>query len=549
MDYSKLYYKNWPENVPKNLNFREVSLDTVLRETAKSFPESIATTYFGAQINYATLDLLVDICGTIFTEKGIKKGDTVGLYFTNCPPIVAAYYGALRIGARVTLISPLFQALELKYQLNDSECKLLVAWEGFEDMALKIIPETGVKTFLLSSMAPWTTGDPRQAEPISPDGSKLYLEDLIIKTKPNISAVKLDVKKDVAVLQYTGGTTGLPKGAMLSHWNLVCNVEQMISWFPGCELGKEVMMMALPIYHVYAQTVGMNFSIRMGANMVMCFNPREVEDLIELIETYKVTIFPGVAALYNLMNNYPDIEKKHLHSLKFCLSGAGPLPLEIQTKFEKLTGAKLREGFGLTEAGPITHANPLYGKSKSGTVGLPFPDTEMKIVDIETGTKELGVNEVGELCVKGPQIMLGYYKKDAENKRTLRDGWLYTGDLAAIDEEGYTAIKDRLKNMIKYKGHSVYPAEVEALFMEHQAIFECAVIGIPDTVVGEYIKAFIVLKPDFKGKIIEKDLMEWAKKNMSAFKVPKEIQFLDEIPKTNTGKILHRLLREGKFET
>ncbi len=371
---------------------------------------------------------------------------------------------------------------------------------------------------------------------------------MIRTTPPDPPAVKIDPAEDLAVLQYTGGTTGLPKGGMLTHRNMVANVEQIIAIFPAYEPGKEVMLTALPLYHIYAQNCLMNVSVRMGANQILVANPREAEELIEAIEQHNVTIFPGVAAMFNNINNHPGVEHAKLSSIKFCTSGAGPLPKEIQDKFEKLTGAKLREGFGLTEASPLTHINPIAGRFKNGTVGLPVPSTDMKIVDIETGEKFLGVNEVGELCVKGPQVFKGYYKRPEETARTIRDGWLYTGDAALVDEEGYTVIKERLKNMLKYKGHSVYPAEIEALLFENEAVLECAVIGIPDPEAGENIKAFVVLKPEFKGKVSEKDIMDWAKANMSGYKWPRIVEFIDEIPKSRIGKTLHRILREGKTD-
>jgi long-chain acyl-CoA synthetase len=493
------------------------------------------------------LDHLVDRVATKLHDLGLKKGETVALFFTNTTPCVVSYYAVLRAGGRATLLSPLFQKLEIKFQLNDSEARFLIAWEGFEDDIKAVLPETKVETLILSTLGNWFSSDPTEGDITSADGSQLYLEDIVIQTQPNVPKIEIDPEKDLAVLQYTGGTTGLPKGAMLTHYNLGANLEQCAAVFPGHEEGKEVMLTGLPLYHIYAQTVAMNFSVKIGANMVMVTNPREVEELIEAIETYQVTIFPGVAALYNLINNSHDIESKNLRSIKYCLSGAGPLPLEIQEKFEKITGAKLREGYGLTEASPVTHANPLAGRFKNGTIGLPVPNTDIKIVSLETG-EPVGINETGELCIKGPQVMQGYYKRDEENKRTIRDGWLYTGDIALIDEEGYTAIKDRLKNMIKYKGHSVYPAEIEAFLMEHPKIFECAVIGVPDEQKGETIKAYIVPKPEFKDQITVEEIVEWGKQNMASYKYPREIEFLKEIPKSAVGKTLHRILRDGKTE-
>lgn len=548
MPSDKIFHQFWPEGVPKDIEIPAVPLDTILRDAAREYPDNPATTYYNIPLTYQKLDEIADRVATALHAKGIGKGDTVALHFTNVPPVVAAYYGALRLGARVTLLSPLFKGLEVKYQLNDSKAKVLVSWEGFDGIVDPVVPETGVELVIKSSLGAWFAPDPTQGDPISADGSTLYLEDMIQQAEAAPPAVDIDPETDLACLQYTGGTTGLPKGAMLSHHNLVANVEQCLAVFPEAVPGKEVMLTALPLYHIYAQTVAMNFAVKIGANQVLITNPREVESLLDAITTHKVSIFPGVAALYNLINNHPGVKKLDLSSIKYCLSGAGPLPAEIQNKFEKLTGAKLREGYGLTEASPVTHANPLAGRFKNGTVGLPVPNTDIKIVDLESRARVLGPGEVGELCIKGPQVMQGYFEKPTETAATIVDGWLHTGDVGIIDAEGYTVIKERLKNMLKYKGHSVYPTEIEALLLEHEGIVECAVIGVPDPDVGERVKAFIVLAPDYKESLTEDALIQWARDNMAPYKAPKSVVFLDEIPKTNTGKTLHRLLREGKTE-
>ncbi|HUY00552.1 MAG TPA: long-chain fatty acid--CoA ligase [Candidatus Deferrimicrobium sp.] len=552
MHENKIYYKFYPKDVPKHIEIPKIPLDTFLRDTAKKYPDSTATTYYNVPLSYRKLDEIADRVATKLAALGIKKGDTVALDYTNVPPAIACYYGILRIGGRVSMISPLFKSLEIQYQLNDSDAKVLILWEGFEALVNSIIDKTNVKTVIYSNLGGWFTPDPtiKSETPFSEDSSHPYLEDIIQDTKPNPPKVDIDPEKDLACLQYTGGTTGLPKGAMLTHYNLVANTEQAKAWFPSAVMGKEVMLTALPLYHIYAQTVAMNFSIRIAANQILIANPRDVEELIHAISTHKVTVFPGVSALYNLINNFPESELKNydLTSLKFCLSGAGPLPLEIQNKFESLTGARLREGYGLTEASPITHANPLEGRFKNGTIGLPVPNTDIKITDQNDPQKVLGINEVGELCIKGPQVMLGYYKREKETRATLIDGWLYTGDLALIDDEGYTIIKERLKNMIKYKGHSVYPTEVEALLFQHEAILDCAVVGFKDPEVGENIKAYIVLKPEFRKKLTEQQLINWARENMASYKYPRQVEFITEIPKSTIGKTLHRILREGKTE-
>ncbi len=400
MTENKLFHKFYPEDIPKTIEIPNITLDSYLTNAANNYPDAIATTYYNFQINYKTLNDITNRIATKLDQLGIKKGDTVALHYTNVPPCIAAYYAVLRIGARATLLSPLFKALEIKYQLNESEAKALMMWEGFYAIAESIIPETSVKTIIQTNLGPWFSSDPTiKGDLISEDGSELYLEDIIQQTAPNPPSVSID-PNEIACLQFTGGTTGLPKGAMLTHRNLVANVEQIASWFPGAEKGKEVMLTALPLYHIYAQTVSMNFSVKIAANQVLITNPRETKELLHAIIDHKVTIFPGVAALYNNINNYPEIKGMDLSSIKYCLSGAGPLPSEVQDISEKITGAKLREGYGLTEASPVTHANPLAGRFKNGTIGLPLPNTDIKIVDMETGEKVLGTNEIGELCIK-----------------------------------------------------------------------------------------------------------------------------------------------------
>jgi long-chain acyl-CoA synthetase len=541
----------WPKDVPRNIEIPEIPLDQMLRNAAQKFPDSIAITYFGVQFTYKKIDELVDRLATALLKMGLKKGETVALHFTNVPNCIVSFYGVIRAGGKVTLLSPLFKKLEITYQLRDSETRFYIFWDAFDEINEGAIPDN-VKVVIQSSLTPWFSTEPEKEELINPEGKILYLENILHTIEPDRE--KLDsVEKnldDVINLQYTGGTTGLPKGAELTHRNLVANAYQCRAWFPDAVEGGEVTLTALPLYHIYAQTVCMHLGILIGANLVMVSNPRDIDELLETIVHNKITIFPGVAALYANLNNYEGIEKHDLSSIKFCLCGAGALPFEVQETFEKMTGAILREGYGLTEASPVTHAVPLskYGKAKAGTVGFPFPNTECKIVDLENGKTLVGIGESGEIAVRGPQVMKGYYKRPKETAACLRDGWLYTGDVGVVDEDGYLSIKSRIKNLIKYKGHSVYPAEVEAYMFEHPAIIDAAVIGVPDLEVGENLKAFVVIKTEYKGKITEQEIIDWMKERVAAYKYPRIIEFIDEMPKSAVGKVLHRLLREGKTD-
>ena len=539
MSDQKVYYKFWPKGVPKEIEISEKTLVDYLEDVVKSVPDNIITYFMGFELTYSKFLDIVYRTATKLTELGMKKGDCIAIQYTNNPAFIAYYYGVLKIGGVVTALSPLFKSLEIKRQLNNSEAKVYIGWEGFSNLVDPIISDTGVKHKFYTNLAPYLTMDPMGLSPFPTEGEPTF-EDLLRETKPEPPNTKVTIN-DLAMLQYTGGTTGFPKGAMLSHRAVIANALQCSAWFTNKEFGKEVTLCALPLYHIYMCTM-MNTSIINGWKLACVFNPREALEIIELIETTKVTFFPGIATIYNNINNYEGIEKHDLSSIKFCISGAGPLPMDIWKRFEDLTGSKLREGYGLTEMSPVVTANPLEKDYKIGSIGIPFPNTECKICDAVGNTLDL--NEVGELVCKGPQIMDGYYKREDETRETIKDGWLWTGDLALMDEDGYIVIKDRLKNLIKYKGHSVYPTEVEDLLYHHEAINECGVIGIIDDERKENIKAYIVLKEDFKGKISEQEIIDWSKENMGFDKYPRFIEFLDEIPKTIVGKVLHRELKD-----
>ena len=540
MSDQKIYLKHWPEGVPQEVEIPDKSLIGLFEDSAQKFPDNTLTYFMGFELSYSKIRDIVNRIATKLTELGIKKGDCVAIHFTNNPAFVTAYYGVLKIGAVVTSISPLFKSLEVKRQLNDSEAKIYIGWEGFNGIVDPIIGETGVEHKFYSNLAPYLSPDP-MAPPQFEMGGEPTWEDLVRDTKPNPPDVIIE-RDDLAMLQYTGGTTGFPKGAMLTHGSIVANVIQASAWMPDKELGKEVLLAALPFYHIYMCFM-MNIGVNMGAKLTCVFNPREAHELIEAIEATKVTIFPGVAALYNNLNNYEGIEKHDLSSVKYCLSSAGALPLEVLNTFESLTGAKLREAYGLTEMSPAVTANPFEGKFKVGTIGMPFPNTDVKICDKEGNT--LGIGEVGEIVVRGPQMMKGYFKREEATNNTIKDGWLWTGDLGLMDEDGYFVIKGREKNLIKYKGHSVYPIEVEDLLYNNDAIKECGVIGVIDDEGKENIKAYVVLHDEYKGKVTEQDIIDWSKENMGFDKYPRFVEFIDEeIPKSVIGKVLHRELRE-----
>lgn len=539
MSDQKIYYKNWPEDVPKEIKIPNKTLVDFLEDSAKKYPDNILTYFMDFELTYSQILDIVYRVATKLTELGLKKGDCVAIHFTNNPAFIVCYYGVLKIGAVVTCISPLFKRMEIVRQLNDSEAKVYIGWEGFSALVDPIIEQTGVKYKFYSNLGPYLSPNP-MGKPEYPTRGEPTFEDLIRETEPNPPEVKI-TQDDLAMLQYTGGTTGFPKGAMLTHGSVVANSFQAAAVFVEKEPGKDIVLAALPFYHIFLGAI-LNLAVSYGWKVPCVFNPREAHEVLEVLEETRVTVFPGVPALFNNLINYEGIEKHDLSSIKYCLSGAAPLPDEVRKKFEELTNSKLREGYGLTEMSPFVSVNPFTGKNKPGTVGIPLPNTDVKICDPKGNT--LGINEIGELVVRGPQMMKGYYKRKEATNNTIKNGWLWTGDLALIDEDGYIVIKDRIKNLIKYKGHSVYPAEIEDLLYMNPAVEECGVIGIIDNDGDENIKAFIVLKEEYKNKVSEQDIIEWSKENMSFDKYPRFVEFIDELPKTFVGKVLHRELRE-----
>ena len=554
----KPWFKFYPEGIPKSIPYPEVPLPQLLRDTAKKHPDHVALIFEDYKITYRELDELVDRFATALHDLGISKGDVVALFLPNIPQFVITYYGILRVGGIVTAINPLYKEREVEYQLNNAEAKAIVTLDVLYPTVKKVWKKTKVKSVIITSLRDYLPPVKRilgtllgkiPTAKVEREPGVYFLKELLARYPPEPPKVEIDPKEDLAVLQYTGGTTGVPKGAMLTHYNLVANAIGAMYWLRARE-AEDVHMGVLPLFHIYGMTTVMNSSIY-GAGTVVLIPRFDPEKILSSIEKYKVTVFCGVPTLYAVLITHPKIDEYNLRSIKFCISGAAPLPPEVQKRFMELTGAVLVEGYGLTEASPVTHANPLDPTMKTvkvGTIGIPWPDTDAKIVDPETGTKELPPGEVGELVVKGPQVMKGYWKMPEETKATLRDGWLYTGDLATVDEDGYFRIVDRKKDLIKYKGYSVYPRELEDVLYEHPAVKLCAVVGKPDPVAGEIPKAFIVLKPEYEGKVKEEEIIEWVKERVAPYKRIREVEFRRELPLSTVGKVLRRVLREEELK-
>lgn len=535
------------------MDFEEKTPLDYFDQSVAEWGDRPALTLKGKTLSYVELKDQVDRLATALAALGVTKDSRVALWMPNLPPMVIGFFATLRLGAQVVNTNPLYVEREIEHQFNDAGVKVVVTLDFLWDGRLKgILERTGVEhvvvtsipdylPFPLNLLAPLKLKKTGQYVKVKPHPRVHFLKDLLKEYSPEPPRPEIAMD-DVAVLQYTGGTTGVSKGAMLTHRNLSVNAQQGEAWFSKATKGEEIFLGCLPYFHVFGMTGSMLLPIMMGAHIVLAPNPRDIPDLVKSIKKYRVTLFPAVPALFGAINTYPGIEKTDVSSVKYCLSGSAPLPVEVLERFEELTGSKITEGFGLTETSPLTHANPLEGLRKVGSVGVPFPDTDIKVVDVETGEQELELGEEGELCIKGPQVMVGYWGRPDETAIALRDGWLYTGDLARVDEDGFTFIVGRKKDMIVASGYNVYPDEVDQVLYTHPAVLEAATIGIPDSKRGETVKSFVVLKEG--ATTAEEEIRDYCKKEMAAYKVPRQVEFLDEIPKSSMMKILRRELRD-----
>ena len=548
----KPWFKFWPEGIPEHIEYPEIPLFDFLRKTGEKYPNNTALVYFDKEITYKELDLTTDKFAAALNDLGVKKGDKVAIFLPNVPQFIISYYGAIKIGAITTAISPLYKEREVEHQLNDSEAETIIVLDLLYPIVEKVWEKTQLKRVIVTSLKEYmpTTkaflGSLFKKIPlrkIERKPSVHFFQELLRKYAPKPPTIEIDPKEDLVALQYTGGTTGIAKGAMLTHMNLVSNAVMCAAWLRGSE-GKETFLAVLPLFHIYGMTTGMNAPIHLAGKIIML--PRfDLVDTFKAIQKHKVTVFCGAPTMYSLLLAHPDLSKYDCTSIRFCISGSAPLPPEVQRKFMEVTSGVLVEGYGLTESSPVTHCNPLDKTLKTvkvGSIGLPWPDTDAKIVDAETGEKELKHGEIGELIVKGPQIMKGYWKIPEETSEVLRNGWLYTGDIGKMDEDGYFYITDRKKDLIKYKGYSVYPRELEDVLYEHPAIKICGVIGKPDPVAGEIPKAFIVLKEGTP--TTEKEIMDFANEKVAPYKAIRAVEFRKELPMTLVGKVLRRVLRE-----
>jgi long-chain acyl-CoA synthetase len=541
--------------VPREVDIPDTLLHELLSDSARRYPDRTVIRFFGRSITYRELDRAATRFANALTGLGVRKGDRVALFMPNCPQMVIAYYGGLRAGAVLVPCSPLYVENELQHQLEDAEASVIVSLSALFPKvqavrsrlpALRHVIVTNIKEYfppalrLLFTVAKERKDGHRVQLPA--DGQTHAWSTLLHRASE--ASPKIDgTADDLALLQYTGGTTGLAKAAMLSHRNLVANVVQVEAWVRNLAApdGSDIVMGVLPLFHIYAMTTIMNFSVKRGGSMVL--QPRFVlEDVLKGIHRERPHMFPGVPTMYMAINNAPTLSKYDLRSLKGAISGAAPLPREVQVRFEELTGAKLTEGYGLTEASPVTHCSPVEGARKIGTIGVPVPSTEAAVFDQETGTRRMGIDEPGELAIRGPQVMQGYWNRPDETAQVLRDGWLFTGDLTCMDAEGFFRIVDRKKDMIITGGMNVYPRDVEEPLYQHPKVKEAVAVGLPDDHWGEAVKVYIVLKDGEAAT--EQEMREYCQTQMARYKVPKYIEFRKELPKTLVGKFLRRKLIE-----
>ncbi|MHA1379910.1 MAG: long-chain-fatty-acid--CoA ligase [Candidatus Helarchaeota archaeon] len=538
----KYWLKHAPPGLDKWVDIPDDMTITQLAEYgAEKYGDLVNIDYYGKEFTFKRLTELTKKFSTGLNKIGVRKGDTVAIYLPNCPQFIISYFAILGIGAKLTAVSPLFVARELKYQVNDSEATTLIALDRFFRHVKKIRNETGLKRVILVNVEGKTPKKPEDPE------NGLYHFDTLMNNPPSdpIEGIKSD---DIAIIQYTGGTTGDPKGAMLTHHNIVSNAHQLLLYakeitkFYGWD--RQVMVSTLPWYHIYGQTCELAVGVLVGAKAYLfpTFNPEQVLEKIQ----QDARGMMGVTTMFITLLNHPMTKEIDMTKFQYANVGAGALPVELAKKWENLTKSVMAEGYGLTEASPVVCINAPYGKKKLGSCGQPIPNTYVGIVNEKNEFLDLG--EEGELVVSGPQVMKGYWKRPEKTEEVLFEAggmtWLKTGDYAKLDEEGYIFLLDRMKDLIKYKGHSVYPREIEEVLYEHPAIKEVSVVGVPDPIAGETIKAFISLKDEYKGKITEQEIIDWSKEELAAYKYPRKIEFVGSFPKSAVGKILRRKLRD-----
>lgn len=556
---NKPWLQHYDAGVPHTLEYPDLTLQRILEQAARENPDAPCTIFNGASISYSEMDKLTDRLAAGFASLGVKKGDRVGVFIPNTPQFVMAYFALLKTGAVVVAINPLYTPREIEYQVNNAGVEIMVLMTNNYEKIKALQPRTRIRrivaTNIKESLPPLLrtlftlVREKKLGFRVALRDEDVWMQDLIeqfeVGERPRVEVGP----DDTALLQYSGGTTGISKGVVATHRGLIANTYQMDAWNTQAVVGRERVMMAIPLYHAYGMVVGMLYGIKIRAALVMVPDPRDIPNVLKNIQKYRTTVFPGVPALYNAISHNKDVQegKYDLSSVAVCISGSAPLLSETKERFEKLSGGYLVEGYGLSEAPVATHCNPILGKNKIGSIGLPFSDVDCRIVDLEDGVTVLPQGEVGELVIKGPQVMTGYHDMPQETMQALREGWLYTGDIAYMDEEGYFFLVGRKKELIKVSGFQVWPREVEEIIQEHPKVLEVAVAGIADAESGEAVKAWVV--PLQRDSINAEEIRAWCKESLAAYKVPKQIDFLSELPKSSVGKVLRNRLQQVEEPT
>ncbi|MFD2681523.1 long-chain-fatty-acid--CoA ligase [Bacillus seohaeanensis] len=549
---SRPWLDQYPSEIPAALEISRKPVQAYLTDSAKNFPNKTAIHFMGKEITYVKLHEMALKFAGYLKKIGIQKGDRVAIMLPNTPQSVIGYYGILYAGGVVVQTNPLYMEREIEYQMKDSGAKAILTLDILFPRVSKVMKETELQHIIVTAIKEYLPFPKNLIYPFMQkkqygivvkveQTDQFHLFDTIMKEPPLNKEEEINVEEDLALLQYTGGTTGFPKGVMLSHENLVANAAMCDVWMYKCKKGEETVLGILPFFHVYGMTTVMILSVMQAYKMVLL--PKfDAETTLKTIHKQKPTLFPGAPTIYIGLLNHPNLKKYDLSSIDSCISGSAPLPVEVQQKFEEVTGGKLVEGYGLTESSPVTHSNFLWDKERvKGSIGVPWPNTDAAIFSLETGER-LPPNEIGEIAVKGPQVMKGYWNRPEDTEQTLRDGWLLTGDMGYMDEKGYFYVVDRKKDMIIAGGFNIYPREIEEVLYEHPDVQEAVAAGVPDPYRGETVKAYIVLKEG--ASVTEEDLNEFVRKHLAAYKVPRIYEFRKELPKTAVGKILRRTLVE-----
>jgi len=547
----KPWLKQYPESIPTTLEYEPKTVQSYLTEAAKTYTDKAAVHFMGKEMTFKEMYDSALKMSNYLRGIGIEKGDRVAIMLPNCPQAIISYYGILYAGGIVVQTNPLYTERELEYQMKDSRAKAIISLDILYPRISKVMKRTKLEHIIVTAIKDYLPFPKNIIYPfiqkrntgivvnVKHEGNQHLFKNIMVESKPDIYEYDFDYDNDLALLQYTGGTTGYPKGVMLTHKNLIANATACDAWLYEAKKGEEKILGVLPFFHVYGMTTVLILAVMQGYKMILL--PKfDVETTLKTIHKQRPTIFPGAPTIYIGILNHPELGKYDLSSIESCLSGSAPLPVEVQQKFEEVTGGKLVEGYGLTESSPVTHANFVYGQKRvKGSIGVPWPDTDAAIISAETG-EHAPPREIGEIAVKGPQIMKGYWNRPEDTAATLKDGWLLTGDMGYMDEEGYFYVVDRKKDMIIAGGFNIYPREIEEVLYEHPAIQELVVAGVPDAYRGETVKAYIVLKEG--EKVTEEELDEYARKYLAAYKIPRIYEFRKELPKTAVGKILRRVL-------